>query len=92
MPKKFFVPFFAVVCLLVCGFTASAAPKKILFFTKSSGFQHSVIAWKDGQTSHAKKALLKLGRHQMGARRSDGGGAAESQGSGSGCDDQSAVS
>ena len=42
--------------------TASAAPKKILFFTKSSGFEHSVISWKTGQPSYADKILLELGR------------------------------
>lgn len=44
--------------------TASAADKpkrKILFFTKSSGFEHSVISWKKGQPSHAEKVLLELG-------------------------------
>lgn len=40
---------------------ASAATKKILFFTKSSGFEHSVISWKAGQPSHAEKVLLDLG-------------------------------
>lgn len=47
---------------LVAVFTASAAPRKILFFTKSSGFEHSVISWKDGQPSFAEKVLLDLGR------------------------------
>lgn len=41
---------------------AGAATKKILFFTKSSGFEHSVISWKAGQPSHAEKALLDLGK------------------------------
>jgi len=50
------------VLLLVTGFTASAAPKKILFFTKSSGYEHSVISWKNGQPSFAEKVLLDLGR------------------------------
>lgn len=39
----------------------SAAPKRILFFTKSSGFEHSVITWKNGQPSHAEKVLVDLG-------------------------------
>ena len=39
----------------------SAAKRKILFFTKSSGFEHSVISWKNGQPSHAEKVLLELG-------------------------------
>lgn len=40
----------------------TATPKKrILFFTKSSGYEHSVISWKDGQPSHAEKVLAELG-------------------------------
>ena len=41
-----------------------SAPKKILFFTKSSGFEHSVISWKKGQPSHAESVLLDLGKKQ----------------------------
>jgi type 1 glutamine amidotransferase len=41
---------------------ADAAPKrKILFFSKSSGFEHSVISYKTGQPSFAEKILLDLG-------------------------------
>ena len=47
---------------LVAAVTASGAPKKILFFSKSSGFEHSVISWKEGQPSFAEKVLLELGR------------------------------
>ena len=50
-----------VALFLAAGFTASAAPKKILFFTKSSGFEHSVISWKNGRPSFAEKILLDLG-------------------------------
>src|SRR5688572_4070032 len=39
----------------------AAARKKILFFSKSSGFEHSVISWKNGQPSHAEKVLADLG-------------------------------
>lgn len=39
-----------------------AQPKrKILFFSKSSGFEHSVISYKNGQPSHAEKVLQELG-------------------------------
>lgn len=39
-----------------------AAPAhKILFFTKSSGFEHSVISWSKGQPSLAEKTFLELG-------------------------------
>lgn len=50
------------VLLLTAVITVSAAPKKILFFTKSSGFEHSVISWKGGQPSFAEKILLELGQ------------------------------
>lgn len=47
------------------GQAAPAAKKaRILFFTKSSGFEHSVISWKQGQPSHAEKVLLDLGAKQ----------------------------
>jgi type 1 glutamine amidotransferase len=38
------------------------APKKILFFTKSSGFEHSVIHRKGGELSHAEKILTEIGK------------------------------
>lgn len=40
---------------------AAAGKRKILFFSKSSGFEHSVISWKNGQPSYAEKVLLDLG-------------------------------
>lgn len=43
--------------------SASAAEypaRKILFFTKSSGFEHEVISWKKGQPSIAEKSLLEI--------------------------------
>lgn len=41
---------------------AAEAPKrKILFFTKSSGFEHDVISYKKGQPSFAEQQLLELG-------------------------------
>jgi uncharacterized protein len=41
--------------------SSAAAKKKILFFSKSSGFEHSVISWKNGQPSHAERVLADLG-------------------------------
>ena len=41
---------------------AAAAKRKILFFSKSSGFEHSVISWKNGQPSWAEKQLLEMGK------------------------------
>lgn len=37
------------------------AARKLLFFTKSSGFEHSVISWKNGKPSHSEKVFLELG-------------------------------
>ena len=42
-------------------FAADAPKRKILFFTKSSGFEHSPISWKKGQPSWAEKTLSELG-------------------------------
>lgn len=39
-----------------------AAVKKVLFFTKSSGFQHSVITRKDGKLSLAERILTEVGK------------------------------
>lgn len=39
----------------------SAPARKILFYTKSSAFEHSVISWKKGQPSWAEKVLQELG-------------------------------
>jgi len=55
---------FLAAVLTACATPLSAAPKKILFFSKSSGFEHSVISWKTGAPSHAEKVLLALGARQ----------------------------
>ena len=56
MLKKLAISFSVLTLILASGFAASAAPKKkILFFTKSSGFEHSVISWKNGQPGYAEK-------------------------------------
>jgi uncharacterized protein len=61
--RQFKLGIIAIVIAVVAAVgTASAAPKKILFFTKSSGFEHSVISWKDGKPSFAEKVLLELGQ------------------------------
>ncbi len=43
------------------GFAADD-PKNILFFTKSSGFEHSVIKRKGDELSHAEKILTEIGK------------------------------
>ncbi len=40
---------------------AQAAPKKILFFSKSSGYEHDMIKREGGQMSKAEKTLALLG-------------------------------
>ena len=52
---------FSSLLLTACGKSANT-PKKILFFSKSSGYEHSVISWKKGQPSFAEKVLLDLGK------------------------------
>lgn len=54
------------LCLVLGGTTLSAAaPKKrLLFFSKSSGFEHPVISWKGGQPSFAEKILMEIGAKQ----------------------------
>jgi hypothetical protein len=37
-------------------------PINVLFLTKSSGFEHSVIARKDGNLGHAEKLLIEFGK------------------------------
>jgi hypothetical protein len=39
----------------------STGPKRVLFFSKSSGFEHSVIKTVNGQPSYAQKILMDLG-------------------------------
>src|SRR5436190_22240041 len=51
----------ALLVLTVCTATTFAAPKKILFYTKSSAFEHAVISWKKGQPSWAEGILKQLG-------------------------------
>jgi type 1 glutamine amidotransferase len=37
-------------------------PRNVLFFTKSAGFEHSVVRRQDGQLAHAEKILVELGK------------------------------
>lgn len=59
---KKLIPTFALFAATATAALAADAPRrKILFFTKSSGFEHSVISWKKGQPSLAEKTLADLG-------------------------------
>lgn len=57
----------SVTVFVLVASAAVAAPtskKQILFFTKSSGFEHSVISWKGGRPSYAEKVLMEIGTQQ----------------------------
>ncbi|WP_193210977.1 ThuA domain-containing protein [Luteolibacter marinus] len=43
------------------GSLGAETPHRLLFFTKSSGFEHDVISWKKGRPSVAEKVFLELG-------------------------------
>lgn len=51
------------ILIAVVGYilTAHAEDHKILFFSKSSGFEHEVISWEKGQPSFAEKILMDIG-------------------------------
>ena len=51
-----------VALLLTATTLFSAEPRKILFFSKSSGFEHPVISWSKVQPSFVEKVLLDLGK------------------------------
>ena len=56
-----------LLCLLsLSAFAADAPKRKVLFFTKSSGYEHEVISYKKGQPSFAEKQLLELGAANIG--------------------------
>ena len=61
MFKKPFILLSVLALILAFSISVSAAQKKILFFTKSSGYEHSVISWKNGQPGFAEKVLVTLG-------------------------------
>ena len=54
--------FLLLAACAVSAFAADAPSRKILFFTKSSGYEHEVISYKKGMPSFAEKELLVLGK------------------------------
>jgi type 1 glutamine amidotransferase len=65
MFSKLLAPLACLGLAIGLAFSASDAKKpRILFFTKSSGYEHSVISWKTGQPSYAEKVLLEIGSRQ----------------------------
>jgi hypothetical protein len=41
---------------------AEAKKQKVLYFTQSAGFQHSVVARTDGELAHSEKVLVEMGK------------------------------
>lgn len=65
MFPKILAPLACLGLALSLVFAAPEAKKpRILFFSKSSGYEHSVISYKNGQPSYAEKVLLELGAKQ----------------------------
>lgn len=57
-------PRILVCALAIAGALCSqlpAAPLRVLYFTKSSGFEHSVVKWQNGERSYSENVLAKLG-------------------------------
>jgi type 1 glutamine amidotransferase len=55
----------AAIILTSCSTTsreAAMAPKKVLFFSKSAGFEHPMIKRKNGEMSNAEKILADIGK------------------------------
>lgn len=48
----------------VAALAKEAPRRRVLFFTKSSGYQHSVIKRNNGDLGHAEKILTELGKSQ----------------------------
>ncbi len=46
------------------GWAAAAEGKKrrVLYFTQSAGYQHSVVTRKDGELAHSEKVLIEMGK------------------------------
>lgn len=59
--RKFLVTTIALTLAPICLHAADAPKRKILYFTKSSGFEHDVISYKKGQPSYSEKVLTELG-------------------------------
>lgn len=57
-PRYLFMALMAVSMAVV---TVSAAPLRVLYFTKSSGYEHSVIKRVDGKPSYSENVLTALG-------------------------------
>ncbi|MGH8019734.1 MAG: ThuA domain-containing protein [Opitutaceae bacterium] len=58
--NRILILFFGTLALVSAAY--SAGPLRVLYFTKSSGFEHSVVKWTDGKpgASHSEKVLSGL--------------------------------
>jgi len=62
MPRPLLSRLLATLALLAAGVgPAAAAPKQVLYFTKSSGFEHSVVRRHAGRPSWSEQVLAELG-------------------------------
>ncbi|MFD0892682.1 ThuA domain-containing protein [Luteolibacter ambystomatis] len=61
MSKRIALALGSLAMMALPTLAADAVKKKILFFSKSSGWEHDVISYKNGQPSFAEKQLLELG-------------------------------
>ena len=50
-----------LAALSVAGLVAQAAPLRVLYFSKSAGWEHSVVKRVDGQPSYTENVLAQLG-------------------------------
>ncbi len=48
------------LCTMFCGLALAQDTARVLFFSKSSGFEHSSISYKVGKPSHVEKVLTEL--------------------------------
>lgn len=52
--------FLVLAAAAVTGISVNAAPLRVLYFTKSSGFEHSVVKHADGKPSYSEGVLSKI--------------------------------
>jgi len=57
-------PTWIATCLLWFGaaLTVHAAPLRVLYFSKSSAFEHTAVKWENGQPSYSERVLERLGK------------------------------
>lgn len=58
--RTWFVTMVAIVVLAATNANAEADPLRVLFFSKSAGFEHDVVKVKDGQPCHVETVIAPL--------------------------------